>query len=163
MGHSFGGYSVTALIMQTTRFRAAVASAGIYDPISFYGQMGRDGDALGVGMCEEGQFLLGGPPWAFALRYLENSPILHLDRVQTPVLILHGTLDSVPVAQADELFVGLRRLGKEAVYARYEGEGHWQGTWGQANVVDYWDRVLGWFDEQIGPGSASRGKGVEAR
>jgi dipeptidyl aminopeptidase/acylaminoacyl peptidase len=65
------------------------------------------------------------------------------------------------VAQADELFVGLRRLGKEAVYARYEGEGHWQGTWGHANAVDYWDRVLAWFDEHIGPGSASRGKAAQ--
>jgi dipeptidyl aminopeptidase/acylaminoacyl peptidase len=97
------------------------------------------------------------------LRYIEHSPILHLDRVQTPVLIVHGALDSVPVAQADELFVGLRRLGKEAVYARYEGEGHWPGTWGHANAVDYWDRVLEWFDEHIGPASARRGKGVEAR
>jgi dipeptidyl aminopeptidase/acylaminoacyl peptidase len=164
MGHSFGGYSVAALITQTTRFRTAVASAGTYDPISFYGQMGRDGDALGVGMCEEGQFLLGGPPWEFALRYLENSPILHLDRVHTPVLIVHGTLDAtVPAAQSDELFVGLRRLRKEAVYVRYEGEGHWQGTWGHANAVDYWERVLRWFDEHIGPGSASRGKGMGAR
>ncbi len=79
------------------------------------------------------------------------------------MLIVHGALDSMPVAQADELFVGLRRLGKKAVYARYEGEGHWQGTWGYSNAVDYWDRVLGWFDEHIGPGSASREKGVEAR
>jgi dipeptidyl aminopeptidase/acylaminoacyl peptidase len=79
------------------------------------------------------------------------------------VPILHGTLDTVPVAQADELFVGLRRLGKEAMYARYEGEGHWQGTWGHANAVDYWDRVLRWFDEHIGPGRASRGQGVQDR
>jgi dipeptidyl aminopeptidase/acylaminoacyl peptidase len=96
------------------------------------------------------------------LRYVENSPILHLDRVQTPVLIVHGALDdAVPVTQADELFVGLRRLGREAVCARYEGEGHWQGTWGHTNAVDCWDRVLGWFDEHIGPGIARRGKGAE--
>jgi dipeptidyl aminopeptidase/acylaminoacyl peptidase len=164
MGHSFGGYSVSALITQTTRFRAAVTSAGVCDLISVYGQMGRDGDAFGVGWCEEGQILLGGPPWEFPLRYLENSPILHLDRVQTPVLIVHGALDDTcPVTQADELFVGLRRLGKEAVYARYDGEGHWQGTWGHANAVDYWDRVLGWFDEHIGPGRASRGQAVQDR
>jgi dipeptidyl aminopeptidase/acylaminoacyl peptidase len=152
MGHSFGGYSVAALITQTTRFRAAVVSAGVSDLISAYGQMGRDGDANGVGWSEEGQALLGGPPWEFPLRYLENSPILHLDRVGTPVLIVHGALDeTVPVAQADELFVGLRRLGQEAVYVRYEGEGHWQGYWGHANAADYWNRVLEWFEEHIGP------------
>jgi dipeptidyl aminopeptidase/acylaminoacyl peptidase len=149
---SFGGYSVAALITQTTRFQAAVASGGVYDLISAYGQMSRDGDAKGVGLSEEGQLLLGGPPWQFPLRYLENSPVLHLDRVGTPVLIVHGALDDVvPVAQSDELFVGLRRLGKQAVYARYEGEGHWQGSWGHANAVDYWNRVLEWFDQHIGP------------
>jgi dipeptidyl aminopeptidase/acylaminoacyl peptidase len=152
MGHSFGGYSVAALITQTTRFRAAVASGGTYDLISGYGQMDRDGDAQGVGSCEEGQFLLGGPPWEFPLRYLENSPIFHLDRVSTPLLIVHGALDDTfPVAQSDELFVGLRRLGKEAVYARYEGEAHHQGSWGHANAVDCWNRVLEWFDKHIGP------------
>jgi dipeptidyl aminopeptidase/acylaminoacyl peptidase len=154
---------VAVLITQTTRFRAAVTSAGIYDLISYYGQMGPDGDALAVGMFEEGQFLLGGPPWEFTMRYLENSPMTHLDRVRTPVLMVHGALDFIPVAQANEFFVGLRRLGREVVYVRYEGEGHWQGDWGYANVVDYWDRVLGWFDKHIGPESASRGKGAEAR
>jgi dipeptidyl aminopeptidase/acylaminoacyl peptidase len=149
---SFGGYSVAALITQTTRFQAAVASGGLYDLISAYGQMSRDWAARGVGLSEEGQLLLGGPPWQFPLRYLENSPVLHLDRVGTPVLIVHGVLDDfVPVAQSDELFVGLRRLGKQAVYARYEGEGHWQGSWGHANAVDYWNRVLEWFDQHIGP------------
>jgi dipeptidyl aminopeptidase/acylaminoacyl peptidase len=78
--------------------------------------------------------------------------VVQLDRVSTPVLIVHGALDdAVPAAKADELFVGLRRLGKEADCIRYEGEGHWHGSWGHANVVDYWKRVLEWFDQHIGP------------
>ncbi len=72
MGHSFGGFSTLALITQTPRFRAAVASAGAADWASFYGKMERDGSAFGVGYCEEGQPGLGGPPWAFAQRYVEQ-------------------------------------------------------------------------------------------
>lgn len=150
-GHSYGGYSTLALLAQTTRFKAAMMSAGVGDLLSMYGHMGKDGDAFSIGWSEEGQGRMGGHPWQYFQRYVENSPVFYLDRVTTPLLIVHGALDdTVPPAQAEEVFVGLRRLGKEVVYARYEGEEHWQGTWGHANVVDYWERVLDWFDRHIG-------------
>jgi hypothetical protein len=44
---------------------------------------------------------------------------------------------------------GLRRLGKEVVYAKYEDEGHWQGTWGYDNQVDYLNRIINWFDKYL--------------
>ena len=48
---------------------------------------------------------MGGPPWGVPLRYVENSPIFRLDRVTTPLLITHGSLDNaVPVALAEEVF-----------------------------------------------------------
>ena len=39
MGHSYGGYSTLALIVQTTRFKAAVSSAGPANLISAYSQL----------------------------------------------------------------------------------------------------------------------------
>ena len=57
-------------------------------------------------------------PWQFRDRYIENSPILYLDRMETPLLIVQGELDrNVPLHRAEEVFVGLRRLGKKFVYA----------------------------------------------
>jgi len=44
---------------------------------------------------------------------------------------------------AEEL---LRRLGKEAEYARYDGEGHSPLYWSYANQVDFCNRVIAWFD-----------------
>lgn len=44
------------------------------------------------------------------------------------------------------MFVGLRRLGKPVVYANYAGEEHHQATWSYANQLDYWNRVIAWFD-----------------
>ncbi len=150
MGHSYGGYSTLSLIVQTTRFRAAVDSAGPADLISNYGKMDSTGAAGAIGWSETGQGKMMGTPWQFRDRYIANSPIFFLDRVQTPLLIVQGALDdTVPHQQAEEVFVGLRRLNKEVVYALYGGEEHWEGTWGLANAIDYWTRVIDWFDGHL--------------
>jgi dipeptidyl aminopeptidase/acylaminoacyl peptidase len=154
MGHSYGGYSTLALIVQSKLFRAAIDSAGIGNLIAMYGAMGRDGSAWAIGWLEEGQGSMGGTPWQFRDRYLENSPTLYLDRVETPLLIVQGGIDNtVPPFLADEVFVGLRRLEKKVVYAKYAGEDHWEGTWGHANAVDYLNRVIAWFDQEMTPRS----------
>jgi dipeptidyl aminopeptidase/acylaminoacyl peptidase len=146
IGHSNGGYGVLSLIVQTTRFKAAVASGGSGNLIGHYGFMRRDGESWGVAYQEE-SLGMGGPPWQFPNKYVENSPVFYLDRVQTPLLIVYGAEDSVnPSYLGDEIFVGLRRLGKEVEYAKYEGEGHWEGRWSYSNQVDYLNRVISWFD-----------------
>jgi dipeptidyl aminopeptidase/acylaminoacyl peptidase len=148
MGHSYGGYSTLSLIVQTTRFKAAVDSAGPANLISFYGDLDKSGAAGGIGWSETGQGGMVGSPWEFRDRYIENSPLFYLDRVETPVLIVQGDMDPI-WKQADEVFVALRRLGKEAVYAKYAGEEHWEGTWSLANAKDYWSRVFAWFDQHL--------------
>ncbi len=155
-GHSFGGYNTIALLTETTRFRAAMMSAGQADPVAGYGEMAPDGTTYGIAVIEHGQFLINGTPWEQRARYLENAPIYHLDRVQTPLLIVHGGGDrAVAPWLADEVFVGLRRLGKEVVYAKYAGEDHHQASWSYANQVDYWTRTIDWFDTHIGPTRAA--------
>jgi dipeptidyl aminopeptidase/acylaminoacyl peptidase len=155
-GHSYGGYSTLALITQSTRFKAAVSSAGPANLLAMYGEMSADGGAFGIGWSETGQGLMGGTPWQFRDRYIENSPITYLDRVTTPLLIVQGGIDhTVPPWQSDAVFVGLRRLGKEVAYARYDGEDHWEGTWSPANATDYWKRVISWFDEHLKPAGST--------
>jgi dipeptidyl aminopeptidase/acylaminoacyl peptidase len=124
--------------------------------LSEYLQLGKDGGSFGIGWAETGQGRMAGTPWQYRERYLENSPLFFFDRVTTPVLIVHGGLDRSEFA--DEVFVALRRLGKEVTYARYEGEEHWQGTWGRANVVDYWNRVIDWLDQYLHPGNGASQK-----
>jgi len=147
MGHSFGGFNTIAILTQTPRFRAAVMSAGMADLVATYGQLGPDGTSYGIAVVEHGQFLMNGTPWEQPRRYLDNSPVWHLDRVTTPLLIVHGGADrAVAPFLAEEVFVGLRRLGKPVVYANYAGEEHHQATWSYANQLDYWNRVIAWFD-----------------
>jgi dipeptidyl aminopeptidase/acylaminoacyl peptidase len=146
IGHSYGGYSALALIVQTKRFKAAIAVDGYGDLGSAYGQMLKDGTAFQTSIMERGQGLMGGTPWERRAEYIENSPFYYLDQVETPVLLIHGSLDAnVVPSLSDQLFVGLRRLGKEVEYARYENEGHAPTAWRYENQRDYCERVLAWF------------------
>ena len=150
MGHSYGGYSVLAILVQTNRFKAAVSSGGFSNLFSQYGEMREDGSAVGIGWSERDQGRMGGSPWEFRDRYIENSPFFFFDRMRTPVLLLHGGADqTVLPARAAETFVALRRLGREVQLVRYEGEQHHPGSWSVANATDYWQRIFVWFDRYM--------------
>ena len=159
MGHSYGGYSTLSLMVQSKIFKAAVARAGLFNLSGAYGDLSPDGTALNIQWAEGGQGSMGGPLWELRARYIENSPWFYLDRVETPLLIVHGGEDTrVPSHNADELFVGLRRLGKEVVYARYDGEDHSELYWSYANRLDYCRRVIAWFDEHLKGSAADSSK-----
>jgi dipeptidyl aminopeptidase/acylaminoacyl peptidase len=153
MGQSYGGYSVLSLLVQSGRFRAAVARGAEGDLIASYGEMAAVGGyPTAIGWAEYGQGRMGGSLWQYPDRYIENSPIFFLDRVKTPLLLIQGETDTtVPPHLAEEVFVGLRRLGKEVVYAKYGGEGHYEGDWSYANRMDYVNRVFNWFDKYLKP------------
>lgn len=152
MGHSWGGFATYGLVTQTNRFKAAVTGGQIVDLISSYGQFGhrRYFDdphyqlAFGGAGIEAGM-RIDLPPWKDLGRYLRNSPIFYVDRVQTPVMIIQGDMDSNSMEQAEEFFNGLYRQGKRAELVRYWGEGHVISS--EANVRDMWDRIFAWFDE----------------
>ena len=151
MGHSYGGYSVLSLIVQSKRFKAAIECDGPGDLVGMYGEMDSAGAAFGTGWAE-GPGQMGGTPWEFHERYIANSPFFFLDRVETPILIVHGGKDTtVAPSLGDEVFVGLRRLGKEVEYAKYEGEGHSPLYWSYASQLDFCERAIAWFDKYLKP------------
>jgi dipeptidyl aminopeptidase/acylaminoacyl peptidase len=146
IGHSYGAYSTLSLITRSDLFSAAVACSGPADLVSAYGNLDNDS----TGWAESGQGNMLGTPWQFRERYIKNSPVFFLDRVQTPLLLVHGEADrTISCKQSEEVFVGLRRLGREVEYARYPGEAHWPGGWGYTNQVDYLNRVIEWFDKHL--------------
>lgn len=152
MGHSFGGYGTYALITQTQRFKAAVALAGIADLASLYGQFDarlryeRDAhEQLLQGLAETGQLRMGVPPWQDGERYMRNSPLFAAGDVRTPLLIIQGDMDYVPIQQGEQFFSALYRQGKRARFVRYWGEGHVLQS--PANIHDMWQQISGWLDE----------------
>jgi dipeptidyl aminopeptidase/acylaminoacyl peptidase len=148
-GQSNGGYSTLATIAQTNRFKAAVMNAGFGDLAGMYGVMNAND---GSGGWHQWLLRLGGgmgvPPWENPQRYLQNSPLYYLDRITTPLLIQAGTLDSGIVPFSDQIYVGLKQLGKDVTYLRYEGEGHLLEI--PANRVDYWDRTMEFWNHHLG-------------
>jgi len=156
IGHSYGGYTVMVQIAQTARFKAAVSRAGFSDWAANYAEMRSDGSAYGITQAEQNGYGLGGDPWHVRDKYIENSPFFSFDKVQTPVLIVHGSVDSaVDVYNAEMSFVALRRLGKDVAFARYAGESHVEGGWTFANQLDYEHRIVDWFERYLCPDRVS--------
>ncbi len=157
-GQSFGGYTTGALIGLTHRFRAAVAQAGLYDLLSAYGQfdirrrldMERTGlDLFQATLMETGQGGMGAPPWDDPDRYLRNSPIMNVENIDTPIMLMSGDLDYVSTTQTEEFFTALTRLNKDAVFVRYYGEDHVYNS--PANIRDMWRRILEWYGTTLAP------------
>jgi dienelactone hydrolase len=147
-GHSWGGYQIAYMVTQTNRFKAASAGAPVSNMISAY-----DGIRWGTGMprqfqYEKSQSRIGGTPWQYPLRFVENSPIFMADRVQTPLLMLHNDQDdAVPWYQGIEYYLALRRLGKEVYLFNYNGELH--GLRRRVNQKDYTVRLQQFFDHHL--------------
>ncbi len=158
IGWSYGGFGVYGLVTQTNRFQAAIAGAGYADLVSLYGTFSSfDGRSRYDRYAHEDPFrmwnvemqAMGGPPWKNLGRYLRNSPINYADRVDTPLMIVHGDLDAVVgIEQAEEFFTALYRQNKRAKFVRYWGEGH--GMVSPANIRDMWTRIYAWFEEYLG-------------
>ncbi len=147
-GQSWGGYQVAYLITRTDMFACAMAGAPVSNMTSAYG-----GIRWGSGMSrmfqyEETQSRIGGTLWEKPLLYIENSPVFHVPRINTPVLIMHNDQDgAVPWYQGIEFFVALRRLGKPAWMLVYNREEHNLRKW--PNRVDLSIRMMQFFDHYL--------------
>lgn len=124
-GHSFGGYVTNYVVTHSTLFAAAQASAGPVDFLSGYGAVRKITGTAMQSLYEQGQNKMTTPPWKRPGLYWQNSPIIHADKVHTPLLLMHNDNDNaVPFAQSIELFTALRRLQKRVWLLQYSGEGH---------------------------------------
>lgn len=144
-GHSWGGYQIAYMVTQTNRFRAAAPGALVSNMTSAY-----SGIRWGTGLprqfqYERSQSRIGGSLWDKPMQFLENSPVFRVDRVETPILMLHNDEDdAVPWYQGIEYYLALRRLGKEVYMFNYNGEKH--GLRKRINQKDYTRRLQEFFD-----------------
>jgi dipeptidyl aminopeptidase/acylaminoacyl peptidase len=144
-GHSWGGYQIAYMVTQTNRFKAAAPGAVVANMTSAY-----SGVRWGTGLPRQFQYehtqsRIGGNLWEYPMRFVENSPLFQLDRVQTPILTIHNDGDdAVPWYQGIEFYLGLRRLGKEVYMFSYNGEPH--GLRRRPNQKDYSVRLQQFFD-----------------
>src|SRR5579859_1019130 len=161
-GYSFGGYTVDAAIGQTERFRAAIAISGPSDFISQWETMPAIHRSVpeeglwnnwSAGAVETGQEEMGAPPWVVPQLYLANSPVMAADRVHTPLMLIHGDQDVIPLAQSEAMFSALYRQDKDAILVTYWGEGHVLTSPG--NIRDLFSRAFAFLDAHLASGEAA--------
>jgi dipeptidyl aminopeptidase/acylaminoacyl peptidase len=144
-GQSWGGYQTAQLITMTNRYAAAMAGAPVSNMISAYG-----GIRWGTGISRQFQYehtqsRIGKTVWEAPELYIENSPIFHLKKVTTPLLIMANDQDgAVPWYQGIELYTGLRRLQKPVWLLNYNGDDH--NLMRNANRFDLSIRMRQFFD-----------------
>lgn len=124
-GQSWGGIQVAQLVTMTNLFSAAWAGAPVANMTSAYGGIRWESGVNRQFQYEKSQSRIGATLWEKLPLYLENSPLFHLPKVKTPMVIMANDADgAVPWYQGIELFTGLRRLGKPSWMLNYNGEAH---------------------------------------
>lgn len=147
-GHSWGGYGTAYMVTQTDMFAAAVAGAPVANMTSAYGGIRWESGVARQFQYEKTQSRIGGSLWEKRDLYLENSALFSADRVRTPLLIEHGDDDgAVPWYQGIELYLALRRLGKDCILLQYRGEPHHLQKY--PNKLDYSIKMKQYFDHYL--------------
>jgi len=117
MGGSAGGYTTLQALVTSDVFAAGLCDYGISDLATLATDTHKFEahytDRL-VAPWPEGKDL-----------YEERSPIHHLDRLNSPMLLQQGADDRVvPPSQASEMAAAVRAKGLPVALVMYEGEGH---------------------------------------
>ena len=138
-GGSYGGFMTNWVVTQTDRYKAAATVASVSNLISFYGTSLYQ-------LLIETEF--NGLPWDNYDLLWHFSPMRHISNVKTPTILLHGENDNdVHITQAEEFYIGLKKLGVPARFVRYPNEGH--GVRQPQHREHYYREILTWFEKYV--------------
>jgi dipeptidyl aminopeptidase/acylaminoacyl peptidase len=92
-------------------------------------------------------------PWENLDWYLEHSPLTYARHIVTPLLIIHAEDDlRCPIEQAEQLFVTLKKLRREAVFVRFPDENHELSRSGRPrHRLERFRVILEWFARHLRP------------
>lgn len=141
-GGSYGGYATAwGATYYSDRFAAAVMSVGISNKISSLGNSDIANELVEVHIRQW--------PWDNWQHYLERSPIYHVEKSRTPLLIVHGEEDTrVFPGQSLELYRFLKVRDQAPVrLVLYPGEGH--GNRRAASRYDFSLRLMRWMEHYL--------------
>ena len=139
-GWSYGGYMTAWTLTQTDRFKAVMVGAGLTNMFSMY-------STNDLQTVLEGYF--GGQPWDNLEGYwTKTSAMAHIKKAKTPTLILHGGNDQrVPIGQAQELYMGLKKNNIPVQLVFFPREGH--GLQEPRHQLDKMKREYAWFAKYV--------------
>jgi len=137
IGASYGGFMTMYLLTKTDLFSSAISHAGISDITSYWGE-GYWGYAYSGAASAESY------PWNNKDLYVGQSPLFAADKIKTPLLLLHGAVDTnVPPGESIQMFTALKILGVPVELITIENEDH--------HIADYnrrirWNNsIFAWF------------------
>ena len=141
MGASYGGFMTMYLQTRTDLFAAAISHAGIANHTSYWGQGYWGYNYSEVSMANS-------YPWSHRELYVDRSPLFNADKIHTPLLLLHGDVDTnVPPIESLQMFTALKLLGREVALVQVKGQDH--------HILDYTKRQkwlatqMAWFQRWL--------------
>ncbi len=138
-GWSYGGYMTAWTLTQTNRFKAVMVGAGLTNMFSMY-------STNDLQTLLESYFQ--GEPWDVKQQYERASAMTYIKNAKTPTLILHGQVDTrVPVGQAQELYMGLKKNDVPVELVFFPREPH--GLQEPRHMVDKLQREYAFFARYV--------------
>ncbi len=140
-GGSYGGFMVLAAITNyPDLYAAAIDVVGIANWVTFLEKTGAYRRAARE--AEYGSL-------ARDREFLESiSPIHHVDKIKTPLMVIHGANDPrVPVGEAEQIVAALKSRNVPVEYLRYEDEGH--GLIKLTNRLDAYPKMVDFLDRHL--------------
>lgn len=142
LGGSYGGYMTSWAIGQTTRFRAAVSMRSVNNLHSMAG-------TSDFGFDDWREF--GARPWEDPMKLLRQSPIHHVAKIRTPLLILHSEGDlRCPIEQAEQFYLALKQLRRPVEFVRFPEENHDLSRIGRPDRrIERLRRIADWLNHHL--------------
>lgn len=141
IGASYGGFMTQYLQTRTDIFACAISHAGISNITSYWG-----GGYWGYSYGECAEY--GSFPWNNPELFTAQSPLFSADKIHTPLLLLHGTVDTnVPTTESQQLYNALRILGREVKYIQVDGENHIINDYKKRQ--DWSEAINAWFAKYL--------------
>jgi dipeptidyl aminopeptidase/acylaminoacyl peptidase len=141
IGASYGGFMTMSLVTKTDIFAAAISHAGISSLSSYWGE-GFWGPVYSAVATANSY------PWNRKDIYVDKSPLFSADKVNTPILLLHGNDDTnVPPGESLQFYTALKILGRDVEFIEIDKQNH--------HILDYdkrkhWSKtILAYFDKYL--------------
>jgi dipeptidyl aminopeptidase/acylaminoacyl peptidase len=145
VGASYGGYAALMGAVKTPAlYRCAISFAGVSDLIDLVFQ---ESNYIGGAASVEAQI---GSVWGDRERLRATSPALQAERIQAPVLLVHGSTDRVvPVSQSKSMAAALSRAGKPHRYIEQEGGDHYLSRY--SHRLEFFKEMEAFLAQHMGP------------
>jgi dipeptidyl aminopeptidase/acylaminoacyl peptidase len=137
-GWSYGGMLTNYTITQTARFKGAISGASVGNLSALYGH----------DHYQRHYEIEIGLPWQNRAVWDKLSPFWKVEKIVTPTLWICGETDwNVPVINSEQMYEGMKRLGRTTQLVVYPGQPH--GITKPSYVKDRFERYLAWYGKYV--------------